>query len=430
MKIRAIVLLALVCPLAAKAQYFQYSQYNFTGQRINPGVVASSDYASADLIFRNQNTGASDIALKTSMVSVAYPFVSGRTGKRWSGVGVTLMDDRSGGIFTVQEASVSYAVNVFLRRLQFLSLGFKGLYQQRRVNLAGLYTGAQYTSDRGFDESLFNGESFGLLRSQFATFSAGLYWQQNDRDGRPLAWWGISFFDLNNPQDSFSGIDSELHSTFVASGGLRFEGKTLSFLPQVLLTRSSAKNVLNLGITTSYEVKPYPNRVAGRVDMITNYVPGRSVIVGAQFHRETFSVGFSYDIPAGMKNPANSGAFEVALEIRHLVDPVIRAHTTRKKNLRSARNHARNDVPKKTSPKPASDETENGSQDVAAKSVADSVSKARAVEPDLQTSLRQKADSVMASARAGICHTNRLSSTSSRFASTLISTAPTSTSNR
>ena len=157
MKIEAVVFLAVLWPFTAMAQYFQYSQYNFTHQRINPGMVASSDYASVGLIFRDQSTEANDIALKTSMVSVVYPFLNGRTGARWSGLGVALMDDRSGGIFTVQEASVSYAVNVFLSRLQFLSLGFKGLYQQGRVNLNGLYTGAQYIRDRGFDESLFNG---------------------------------------------------------------------------------------------------------------------------------------------------------------------------------------------------------------------------------------------------------------------------------
>lgn len=401
MKIRPIVFLVLIWPLAGKAQYFQYSQYNFTHQRINPAMVASSDFATAGFIFRDQNTGASEIALKTSMMSVEYPFLNGETGKRWSGLGLTLMDDRSGGIFAVQEASVSYAVNMFLSRLQFLSLGFKGLYQQRRVNLNGLYTGAQYIGDRGFDESLFNGESFGLLRSRFATFSAGLYWQQNDPEGRPLAWWGISFFDLNKPQDSFSGIDDELNSTFVASGGLRFEGKILSFLPQFLLTRSSAKNVLNVGVTTSYEVRPYPNRVAGRVDVITNYVPGRSVILGAQFHRETFSVGFSYDVPSGMKNPANRGAFEVALQLRRLVDPVIRNRTTRRKrNLTPARKDNA-EVAKKTQHKETSQVTAVKPGQLTSKSVGDYLTDTRPVEHDLRTTLRQKADSVMASAQAG-----------------------------
>lgn len=405
MKVRLTLFLTVMVAFAVRAQYFQYSQYNFTDQRVNPAMVASSDYASVGFIFRDQNTGASDIGLKTSMVSVAYPFLNGRTGQRWSGLGLALMDDRSGGIFATQEASLSYAINIFLSRLQFLSLGFKGLYRQRRVDLGGLYTGAQYIRDRGFDESLFNGENFGLLRSQFATFSAGLYWQQNDREGNRVAWWGISFFDLNRPQDSFSGIDNALHSTLVASGGLRFDGQTLSFFPQFMLTRSSSKNVLNLGVTTSYELKPYPNSVAGRVDLITNYVPGRSAILGLQLHRETFSVGFSYDVPAGMNNPANRGAFEVALQLRRLVDPVVRNRTARNRTARKRksnirRKNERSRVAKRATPTDALRDSVVREQVVPA-SGSDSVSHIEPVESTLRASLRHKADSVMAGAQAG-----------------------------
>src|SRR3546814_13711317 len=112
-------------------------QYNCTGQRVNPATVSSSDYASLGFSYRNQGTAA-DIHVNSSTASASYPFFNSN-GKRWSGVGLSLMDDRSGGIFSVQEASLSYAINVFLSRLQFLSLGVKGLYQQRRVDLNGLY---------------------------------------------------------------------------------------------------------------------------------------------------------------------------------------------------------------------------------------------------------------------------------------------------
>lgn len=394
MRIAIIFLLAAACPLVSKGQYFQYSQYNFADQRINPGMVASSDYASAGFIFRNQGTGG-DIHVRSSMASVVYPFVRRRDGKRWSGLGLSLMDDRSGGIFTTQEASLSYAINVFLNRFQFLSLGFKGLYQQRRVNLNGLYTGSQYILDRGFDESLFNGENFGLLRSDFATFSAGLYWRENNRQGRKLAWWSVSFFDMNKPQDSFSGIDNPLHSTFVASGGIRlYEKDNMSIMPEFLLTRSSSRNVLNVGLITSYEVKPYPNQVAGRIDLITKYVPGRSGIAGIQLHRDHFSIGFSYDFPVLTKNAANRGAFELALQVRRLVDPGMKKRVARKK---------KSDTVPKTAAKKAVVKRENEHPETVNKVIGDSDSlfQKPVTEPDLRSSLRQKSDSVMANAKAG-----------------------------
>lgn len=397
MKPGVIFFLVFICPAVANGQYFQYSQHNFTDQRVNPAMVAASDYATAGFIFRNQAT-AGDIYLKSSMASVAYPFLTRREGRRWSGLGLSLMDDRSGGIFTVQEASLTYAINVYLDRFQSLSLGFKGLYMQRRVNLSGLYTGSQYIQDRGFDESLFNGENFGLLRSDFTTFSAGLHWQQTDRHGRRIAWWGLSFFDMNKPQDSFSGIDNKLPSTFVASGGIRIHDRdNISLTPGFLFTRSSARNVVNIGLTTSYEMKQYPNRIAGRVDLLTNYIPGRSGIVGVQIHRDDFSLGFSYDFPLLNRNPANTGAFEVGLQLRRLVDPAL------KKKALAARRKKSNQLSEAVEKEVAVKGMDKKRQDQAAKDVmkADSVVNTKGAASDLRTSLREKTDSVMANARVG-----------------------------
>ena len=77
----------------ARAQYFQFSQYNFTGQRINPASVASSPNASLDIIYRNQSA-APDVRLKSAMISATYPFISRQTALPWSGMGISVMDDR------------------------------------------------------------------------------------------------------------------------------------------------------------------------------------------------------------------------------------------------------------------------------------------------------------------------------------------------
>ena len=388
-------IMMLMIPLSATAQYFQFSQYNFTDQRVNPAMVSSSDYATAEAIFRNQTTGASEIQLRSSSLSAVYPFLSGKTGKRWSGIGLSFLDDRSGGIFAAQEASLSYAVNVFLSRYQFLSLGFKGLYRKRSVDLNGLFTGSQYIQDRGFDGSVSNGEGFGLLRSEFATFSAGLYCQQSDRQGRKLAYWGLSFFDMNRPEESFLGGSEDLHATWVASAGRRiFQKENISFMPEILLTRSAGRGVVNIGAVTSYEVRQYRNEGFARLDLITKYAIGRSGILGLQLHREHFSVGFSYDFPIFRRNPGNVGAFELAVQIKDLVDPALRKRASKKRDSNARLNRsirrpsaaARDTSLVRTTPAPAKDSA---------------VIAAKPVESNLKTSLRQKTDSVVADARAG-----------------------------
>ena len=402
MKIYLTFLFLFATTLVVEGQYFQYSQHNFTDLRINPALVASSDYASVGLIFRNQSTAAPEVRLKSSMVSAVYPFLSRRSGVRWSGLGISLMDDRSGGIFSTQEASLSYAINIFLSRFQSLSLGFKGLYQRRSVDLTGLFTGSQYVRDRGFDFNISNGESMGSLGNDFATFSSGLYWQQQDRQARRIAHWGVSFFDINRPHDSFLGIDQKLHATWVFTGGIRmYQEKNISVYPEILLTRSPATTVVNMGAVTSYELKPYPNQIAGRVDLITKYVFGRSGILGLQFHRDNLAIGFSYDFPLLTKNPANTGAFEIGIQLKSLVDPDLKNRSARKSNAKrgagqrtpvSARKPVARPVTKALG-KASGGETRTIAKDSRADSSVDSQKPV--------SSMKHKTDSVIAHARAG-----------------------------
>jgi type IX secretion system PorP/SprF family membrane protein len=303
----------------ADAQYFQFSQYNFTNQRVNPAMIGISKYMSASLDSRSQKTGG-DFSVNSNIVSFTRPLLNRSTGRAWSGIGITLMDDRSGGIFKTQEATISYAANIRLSRYRILSMGFKGLYQTRRISFAGYNTGSQFVPDRGFDNSLPNGESSGELTNSFSTFSTGLYWQETDRQENVTGYWGISIFDLNKPNDSFAGNKSQLSSSLVFTGGFRaYQNRELSIFPEILYTGNSSNHLVNMGARWQYEIKPMPNQKGDRVDVLTKYAFGRSAILGVQLHRENLSVGMSYDFPVFNNNPSNLGALEVGIEIRKLV---------------------------------------------------------------------------------------------------------------
>jgi type IX secretion system PorP/SprF family membrane protein len=383
------ILIALASVSGARAQYFQYSQYNFTAQRVNPAYVAASDYAYADFIHRNQSTGG-DFNLKSTMVSFSYPLLSRRDGHRWSGIGVSILDDRSGGIFSTREASLSYAVNVFLSRFQSLTLGFKGLYQQRKINLDGLYTGSQYVADRGFDVARFNGENIQFLQNSFFTLSSGLLWQEVDKQGNRMAYWHAAFFDVNKPQDSFSGYESRLRSTFVFGGGLRlYERANLSFTPEILFTRGNAKNVINLGGITGYQLGSTSD-LHTRLDFVTKYAIGRSGVLGIQFHKNDFSVGFSYDFPVVLHNVGNTGAFEIGLELRRLVDPRLKRKSQSRLKTPSS-GVKKPPARQKPVAKVALQQTKK-----------DSLARGKVnAKPDFKTTLQHKQDSAIAKAEAG-----------------------------
>ena len=105
--------LLLCCTWKSTAQYFQFSQYNFTPQRINPAQVTTSDYATISYDYRNQSTGG-NFNLSSNIVNASYPFLT-RNGTRWSGIGLSFMDDRSSqsGIFKTNEVALyCYVLNV------------------------------------------------------------------------------------------------------------------------------------------------------------------------------------------------------------------------------------------------------------------------------------------------------------------------------
>jgi type IX secretion system PorP/SprF family membrane protein len=335
------------------AQYFQYSQYNFTDQRINPAMIGLSRYASMSFNYRHQKTGG-DFPINSSFVSFDYPLLNSSTGRPWSGLGVTLHNDKATGVFKTQEAAVSYAVHIRLSRWQTLSLGAKALLQTRSISLDGFYTGSQYVPDRGFDPSYSSGESFDELRSTFQTFSTGVYWQETDRKGRLLHQVGFSFFDLNQPQDSFFGDPTQLSSTFVFNGGFQvYSTKDFHIFPEALMTYSASNVTLNAGVRLQKELNPKPKQMSDRVEVIAKYVVGRSAILGVQLHSETISLGLSYDFPFLINNVGNTGALEVGLAWRKPVQTRSQKLTAKRKKeaLEKQNSVAKKPQQVKTTPK-------------------------------------------------------------------------------
>lgn len=303
----------------SQAQYFQYTQYNFTPQRINPAMAGLTRYASAGTDYRHQQTGG-DFSINSNFVNLSYPLLNSSTGVPWSGIALSLHNDQSAGIFKTQEIALGYAVHVRVNKFQTLSFGAKALYQTRKIGLDGFYTGSQYVQDRGFDMNRSTGETFEELRNSFKTFSAGLYWQEVDKKGRLIHHFGVSLFDMNKPADSFFGATTNLPSTFIVNAGFQtYSSDGFNVFPEGLLTYSGGAAMFNGGFRFQKELNITAKKKSDLVDVLLKYAVGRSGIAGVQLHRENFSIGLSYDFPLFVKNPGNTGALEFGLEVRKLV---------------------------------------------------------------------------------------------------------------
>ncbi len=300
---------------AVYAQYFQFSQPRFSEQRINPAYVAMSDFASASFLYRQQRA-AEDFSINSSFASLVLPFLTREEGYRWTGIGVTFLDDRSGlnGIFQVQEMGLSYAIRVRIDPSQSLYFGVRGLYETRSFSLDGLYTGTQYIPGRGFNTSISSGETPDDFRQQFFTFSTGLTWELTQRNGLPLAQAGIALFDINKVDQAFFYGESVSPVTAVLEGKLHLSGPTrLSLDPVALLTFGQTTEI-NLGGIWGYRLND------GDLALVTRYVIGRYAIAGLQYIRDNIEIGISYDV-ALSQQAGNRGSFEVGIKLKHLIKP-------------------------------------------------------------------------------------------------------------
>ena len=298
------------------AQYFQFSQYNFTDQRVNPAAFSASKYASAKLIYRNQRA-ADNFNLNSTFLSASYPVR--RTKGPTSAFGFSLLDDRAGdaGIFRTNILGITYGVSVPVKRDQAFSLGIKAGWQNRRVSFDGLFTGSQFVPGRGFTGAS-SGERIEQFRESFFTWSAGLLWARKQQNGEQTAHFGISLFDLNRPDESFYSADARLPTSFVLSlGGLVKTNSLWSVYPELLLTYSSSLAALNLGMVTRYPLR-MQGPVEGGLNIITKYVTTGYAIAGVQLEGSRLVIGLSYDMPV-TSQVANTGSWEVGLALRQLV---------------------------------------------------------------------------------------------------------------
>jgi type IX secretion system PorP/SprF family membrane protein len=314
-----LTLALLLVSLVLNAQYFQFSQYSFTEQQVNPSSISNTDYAKAQMVFRNQKV-TDNLNINSTFLSGSYPIRS-KLGPT-AAIGLSLLDDRAGaaGIFRTTKVGVNISTTVPLVDGQSISLGVKSDWQNRKVSFDELSTGSQFVPDRGFVDG-GTGELSDQFKASFFTWSAGFNWTKKDNQGNVLMQLGFSTFDINQPDESFFNSDSKLPSTFVFSlGGKVYDNALISLNPDLLVTRTSKSNIVTLGGVTRYELTG-SSKINGYLNIITRYNLGGYAILGLQFENDKSSFGLSYDLPVS-RQVGNQGTMEFALGFKKYIEPV------------------------------------------------------------------------------------------------------------
>ena len=310
-------------------QYFQFNQNNFNTQRISPASPANSDYAGMSYIYRNQGT-AGNVVINSHLLSGSFPLITSNSGKRWGGVGITMMDDRSSPIYQQEQASFSFALNNALNRFQSIAFGIQSRYEQHSVDLAALKSSQKYLKDR-FATPSDNTIGSAEINQHNMSASAGAEWQFVDAEGVRRGYLSASLFDFYSPVAA-SQILNENNPVWVTAANFRaFRNGNLSIFPEAIYTKGGAQEVLNIGMITRCDVKIASIANPYYVNVLTKYLSTGSGIFGLQYHNENFSLGASYEVLLTNDKTSNIGAFEIGLEIRRLVRPEFKNKVLKRK---------------------------------------------------------------------------------------------------
>lgn len=336
--------LFLFIALHSAAQNPLFSQYQLAPSNVNPAWTAASPDWWVIAHYRHQNFDGG-YTFQSSQLTVTRPLLQGK--RRYGGVGISVLDDNTGesGWYHFQRLGASLAHDIKLSRQQRLSLGFQTQYQIKRISTENIRTGSQYRFGQGFDPALASGENMNDLQTSYFSLGTGALWYAVDRHQATTFYAGISWLDLNRPDESFFGDAQPLPSTLSLQSGFRaYQKNRFTLFPELLLLHQAGVSILNIGSRLSYELRNAfsANKSAPQVDFITRYTLNRSLALALQWHQPTYTLGVSFDTGASSHraNPLQN-AFEVVLAWHQSVSPKNRAKKKRRKKRKSRRrNHS------------------------------------------------------------------------------------------
>lgn len=300
-------------------QNFMHALYDYTPNRVNPAFASSDDYQKGMFLFRNQYA-SEDIKFMTSYAEGNHPIFNEE--RRWSGVSVSLMNDRNYGaeIYSLNQISASYAISVPLQKYSEFSIGLNSSFQSKSLNTQALSTGSQYVEYFGFDPNLPSGEAQGTINKNYFSFAFGLSWQKVDRYGKTLFSAGYALHNLNRPEDSFyeNNVNKLPFLSILTASATLMENYQWHIKQDAFLRHAGPVTELVSGPSFRYAVG---NMRTESIKTMLRYSTANNIMLGAVYESENFALGGSFDFNILKNNISNSGTFEIMLSIKRLKRP-------------------------------------------------------------------------------------------------------------
>ncbi len=296
------IIILLVFPFIGNAQEYVYTLYPFAPINYNPSFVGIDNRASIGFLHQETEVGAG-VNVANNLLTGEYPIVN-KNGRRYGGIGLTLIERDAGSsdLLNTVSAGLSLAYNLQIANNQFISLGLKGTYFNKKTSLESLTSGSQWlATEFRFDPNAAIGETIAEQNVGYLGLDAGITWYLTDRIDEQKAFFGVSLLSLNKPNDSFFASQSEIPtSLLVNTGFILFESDRVRFTPQLFYQKEQNLNIYNFILSTKFLINnsnPYDIIKSGDLELLARYDFNRDAAIGLIFNQPNLSVGFSYNFP-------------------------------------------------------------------------------------------------------------------------------------
>ena len=322
-KIFYVFILLVFLTNVVSAQDPHFSQFFASPLTLNPALTGkfNGDMRAAGN-YRNQWPTVNN-AYITSTVSVDFPIMQDklREGDRWA-LGILGMTDKTAnGILTSNYFSLSTAYHKTVDEdgLHTIGIGFQGTYANRTLDGPRLHFVDGLQIDGTFLPSASEPENLEVITASYFDMNAGVLYN-GSLNGSNEVYFGVSMYHLNQPKESFLGVDNiTVPTRLTVHGGGFFPSAASgnSLYVSALFNRQATASELVFGgaleIPASTDENKPVNVYIGSWARINNVTDALIPYVGLDYG--SFNLGMTYDVNISAFKPASQsqGGIEISL---------------------------------------------------------------------------------------------------------------------
>ena len=310
-----IILLVFLTDVVS-AQDPSFSQFFASPLTLNPALTGkfNGDLRAAGN-YRNQWPDVNK-AYITSTISVDLPILQGmlREDDRW-GIGIMAMTDKTAnGILTSNYFALSTAYHKAVDEdgLHQISVGFQGTYANKSLDGPRLHFLDGLQIDGTWLPSPTEPVNLQVVTTSYFDMNAGVLYN-GSLNGSNEVYFGASMYHLNQPKESFLGVDNitvPTRLTVHAGGYFPSESSGQTWYLSALYNRQATGSEVVLGgaleVSTSTDENKPVNVYFGAWTRLNNVNDALIPYVGMDFG--SFNLGLTYDV--------NVSGFKVATQAR------------------------------------------------------------------------------------------------------------------